>query len=191
MAVGPFQNEALTDFGREENIRAFRRALHHVESELGQAYPLVIGEERVMTDERIASTNPSNPAEVVGYVGKATRELADKAVAVALQAFEHWRQVEPKARARVLLRAARLMRERKHEFSATMVVEIGKSWAEADGDTAEAIDFLEFYGREMFRLSEPQPLARVPGEDNELYYLPWGSGSWSRPGISRMRSWWE
>jgi 1-pyrroline-5-carboxylate dehydrogenase len=147
-----------------------------VESEFGQEYPLVIGDERVMTEERIASTNPASPAEVVGYAGKATREHADKAIAVALQAFEHWRYVDPKARARVLLRAARLMRERKHEFSATMVVEIGKSWVEADADTAEAIDFLEFYGREMFRLSEPQPLTRIAGEDNELYYIPLGVG---------------
>ncbi|HYG57034.1 MAG TPA: L-glutamate gamma-semialdehyde dehydrogenase [Symbiobacteriaceae bacterium] len=176
MGVVPFRNEALTDFTRAENVQAFQKALDMVQSQLGREYPLVVGGERIMTAERIVSTNPARPAEVVGYVGKATRDLAEQAMEAALAAFEQWRHVDPKARARVLLRAARIMRERKHEFSAIMVVEIGKSWAEADADTAEAIDFLEFYAREMFRLSEPQPLTRIDGEDNELYYIPLGVG---------------
>ncbi|HEY3364270.1 MAG TPA: L-glutamate gamma-semialdehyde dehydrogenase [Symbiobacteriaceae bacterium] len=186
MGVAPFRNEPLTDFAGEENIRAFRGALELVESQFGREYPLVIGGERVSTLEKIVSTNPCNPAEVVGYVGKANKDLAEKAMNEALCAFEMWRHVDPKARARVLLRAARILRERKHEFSAVMVLEIGKSWVEADADTAEAIDFLEFYGREMMRLADPQPLTRIPGEDNELYYIPLGVGlvipPWNFPG---------
>ncbi|HWI60844.1 MAG TPA: L-glutamate gamma-semialdehyde dehydrogenase [Symbiobacteriaceae bacterium] len=176
MGVIPFRNEPLTDFTRPENLQAFRQALELVQSQFGREYPLVIGGERVMTEEKIVSTNPAQPSEVVGYVGKADKALAEKAMNAALTAFEEWRHFDPKARARVLLRAASLMRQRKHEFSAVMVVEIGKSWAEADGDTAEAIDFLEFYGREMLCLSEPQDLTRLPGEDNELYYIPLGVG---------------
>ncbi|HYF92682.1 MAG TPA: L-glutamate gamma-semialdehyde dehydrogenase [Symbiobacteriaceae bacterium] len=176
MGVISFRNEPLTDFSRPENIQAFRQALELVESQFGREYPLVIGGERIATTDKIVSTNPARPAEVVGYVGKADRALAEKAMSAALTAFEQWRHFDPKARARVLLRAARLMRERKHQFSATMVVEIGKSWAEADADTAEAIDFLEFYGREMMRLNEPQDLTRIAGEDNELYYIPLGVG---------------
>jgi len=176
MAVVPFRNEPLTDFSRPENRDAFRQALELVQSRFGREYPLVIGGERIMTKDRIASTNPANPSEVVGYVAKADRELADKAMAAAVAAFEEWSHVNPKARARILLKAAAIMRRRKHEFSATMVVEIGKSWVEADADTAEAIDFLEYYAREMYRLSEPQPLTRIPGEDNELYYIPLGVG---------------
>ncbi|HYF79150.1 MAG TPA: L-glutamate gamma-semialdehyde dehydrogenase [Symbiobacteriaceae bacterium] len=176
MGVIPFRNEPFTDFSRPENLQAFRQALELVESQFGREYPLIIGGERIMTAEKIVSTNPGKPDEVVGYVGKADKALAEQAMSAALAAFEEWRHYDPKARARVLLRAARLMRERKHEFSATMVVEIGKSWAEADADTAEAIDFMEFYAREMVRLSEPQDLTRLPGEDNELYYIPLGVG---------------
>lgn len=176
MGVIPFQNEPFTDFTRDGNIRAFRAALTLVESRLELEYPLVIAGDRIMTAERILSVNPADPREVVGEVGKATPELADRAIGAAQDAFERWRFADPKARARVLLRAARMMRERKHEFSATMVLEIGKSWSEADGDTAEAIDFLEFYAREAMRLSETQPLTRYPGEDNELYYIPLGVG---------------
>ncbi|BAD41726.1 L-glutamate gamma-semialdehyde dehydrogenase [Symbiobacterium thermophilum] len=176
MAVVPFQNEPLTDFSLPQNREAFRRALELVQSRFGREYPLIIGGERIMTRDRILSTNPANPKEVIGSVAKADRDLADKAMAAALAAFQDWSRVSPKARARILLKAAAIMRRRKHEFSATMVVEIGKSWVEADADTAEAIDFLEYYAREMYRLSEPQPLTRIPGEDNELYYIPLGVG---------------
>ncbi|MEW8979336.1 MAG: L-glutamate gamma-semialdehyde dehydrogenase [Symbiobacterium sp.] len=176
MAVVPFRNEPLTDFSIPANRDAFRQALELVQSRFGREYPIIIGGERIMTKDRIVSTNPAKPDEVVGYVARADRELADRAMATALAAFEEWSQVDPKARARILLKAAAIMRRRKHEFSATMVVEIGKNWAEADADTAEAIDFLEYYAREMYRLSEPQPLTRIPGEDNELYYIPLGVG---------------
>jgi len=176
MAVVPFRNEPLTDFSIPANRDAFRQALELVQSRFGREYPIIIGGERIMTKDRIVSTNPAKPDEVVGYVARADREMADRAMATALAAFEEWSQVDPKARARILLKAAAIMRRRKHEFSATMVVEIGKNWAEADADTAEAIDFLEYYAREMYRLSEPQPLTRIPGEDNELYYIPLGVG---------------
>jgi 1-pyrroline-5-carboxylate dehydrogenase len=61
-----------------------------------------------------------------------------------------------------------------------MVLEAGKNWAEADADTAEAIDFMDFYAREMIRLSEIntlQPLTKIAGETNELIYIPLGVGA--------------
>lgn len=176
MGVVEFRNEPLTDFRREENRAAYQAALERVRARLGAQYPLIIGGERILTDATILSTNPSDPAEVVGVVAQANRELADRAMAAALAAFPVWSRTDPLARARILWRAAALMRRRRHEFSALMTVEIGKTWAEADADTAEAIDFLEFYGREMARLAAPQELTRIPGEDNELYYIPLGVG---------------
>ncbi|HEV7843135.1 MAG TPA: L-glutamate gamma-semialdehyde dehydrogenase, partial [Pyrinomonadaceae bacterium] len=76
----------------------------------------------------------------------------------------------------ILFRAAAGLRERKHEMSAWMIQEVGKSWAEADGDTAEAIDFCEFYAREMLRYAGDQPLTKIEGEDNRLEYIPLGVG---------------
>src|SRR2546425_7801309 len=69
------------------------------------------------------------------------------------------------------------MRQRKHEMSAWMIHEVSKTWAEADGDTAEAIDFCEFYGREILRYAAGQPLTEIEGEKNSLQYIALGVGT--------------
>ena len=112
----------------------------------------------------------------MGNFSKATVEHVNDAVAAAEKAFQSWSRVPPEERADVLLRAAGTLRRRRHEMNATMVLEVGKSWPEADGDTAEAIDFLEFYAREMIRWAVPHPLVPNPGESNDLVYIPLGVG---------------
>ncbi|PAE22671.1 aldehyde dehydrogenase family protein, partial [Bacillus sp. 7894-2] len=101
------------------------------------------------TEDKIVSINPSNKEEVVGRVSKANRELAEKAMQAAVEAFKTWRKVKPETRADVLFKAAAIIRRRKHEFSALLTKEAGKPWNEADADTAEAIDFLEYYARQI------------------------------------------
>jgi len=172
----PFANEPLTDFSREENRRRMTAALAAVRERLDREYPLIIGGKQIFTEEKIISRNPSLHAEVIGRVSKANRELAEKALQTAAETFATWRLVPPEARARYLFKAAAIMRRRKFELSAWMVLEAGKPWAEADADTAEAIDFLEFYGREMIRLGQPQTVTAYPGEENTLEYIPLGVG---------------
>ena len=169
-----FRNEPFTDFSQEENAQAMRAALARVQSELGREYPLVIGGERINTDAKLDSINPANRAQVVGRFQKATKELANQAVEAAYEAFQTWRNTSPQERADLLFRVAAILRERKHELSAWMIHEVAKSWPEADGDTAEAIDFLEFYGREMLRYAGDQPLVKIPGEESKLDYIPLG-----------------
>jgi len=176
MAIRKFKNEPLTDFSKSGNRKAMEKALKRVRSEFNLEYPLVIGGEKIYASSKLNSFNPSNPQEVVGVFQKAGADDARKAIEVAAQVFEEWRWVPPKKRADYLFKAAKIMRKRKHEFSATLVYEVGKTWPEADADTAEAIDFMEFYGREMLRLAGPQPLTKFPGEKNELEYIPLGVG---------------
>jgi 1-pyrroline-5-carboxylate dehydrogenase len=175
----PFINEPFTNFALPENKQAMEAALRKVKAELGRDYPLHIGDEKIMTEDKILSINPGNIDEVIGRVSKASQELAEKAMQAALTTFETWKRVPARERAEYLFKAAALMRERKHEFAALMVLEAGKNWPEADIDTAEAIDFMEFYAREMIRLSETnihQPLTKIEGEDNKLSYIPLGVG---------------
>src|SRR4029434_2103177 len=129
---------------------------------------------------------PANPQEVVGRVASATVELANRALEVAHGAFKSWRKVPAAQRADYLFKAAAELRRRRFELAAWMVYEVSKSWVEADADIAESIDFCEFYGREMLRLDGPQPLHPLPGEDDQLRYIPLGAGvaipPWNFPG---------
>jgi len=172
-----FRNEPLTDFTKEENAAAMKAAIEKVKIELGREYPLAIGGERIKTEGKLETFNPANRTQVVGRFQKATKELAGHAVEEANKAFQTWRHVPAEERAQLLFRVAELMRARKHELSAWMIYEVAKSWPEADGDTAEAIDFCEFYAHEMLRYGAPQPLTKLAGEENRLEYIPLGVGA--------------
>src|SRR5437588_3125454 len=176
-AKTPFKNAALIDFTKEENRQAQMQALEQVKSELGRTYPLIIGGQKITNKDTFASVNPSQPDQVIGYFSRATVRQVNEAVQSAATAFESWKRVPAEERAGYLFAAADLMRERRFYFNAWMAYEVGKSWPEADGDTAEAIDFLEFYAREMMRLVGEQPLVKIEGEDNELVYIPLGVGA--------------
>lgn len=171
-----YRPEPLTDFSKEENRRAFEVALQKVKADLGKEYPLIINGEKIFTEKTIISYNPSKKDEVVGIVSKANKELAEKAMQDAAKVFEEWKNWPADARARLLFKAATIMRRRKHEMSATMVYEAGKSWVEGDADTAEAIDFLEYYGRQMIRLDGLNTVTPLEGETNDNIYIPLGIG---------------
>jgi 1-pyrroline-5-carboxylate dehydrogenase len=172
-----FRNEPFTDFSKDENAQAMRNAIDKVKSELGREYPLVIGGERITTEGKLDSINPANRTQLVGRFNKATKELADRAVETAYETFKTWRNTSAQERSDLLFRVASILRERKHEMSAWMIYEVAKTWPEADGDTAEAIDFCEFYAREMLRYAGDQPLVQIPGEENHLDYVPLGVGA--------------
>ena len=157
--IAPFVNETCTDFTVEAHRKGMLAALAAVEARFGAHYPLIVGGREIRTEKEIASLNPSNPSEVVGFASSATPEIADQAVRAAYEAFREWSRWEPEARARILLRAASIMRRRRFELDAVEVLEAGKPWLEADGDVAEAIDFCEFYAREAMRYGGPQRIA--------------------------------
>lgn len=173
-----FRNEPFTDFSISQNHKAMAEALEKVKKQFGRTYPLVIGGEKIEAegDDLLVSTNPSEPKQIIGKFARANTNHAERAVKVAVESFEQWKRLPGQERARFLFKAASLMRSRKFELSAWLIYEIGKSWAEADADVAEAIDFCEFYGREMTRLSQPQPLTPYQGEENDLIYIPLGVG---------------
>ncbi|MGA6841445.1 L-glutamate gamma-semialdehyde dehydrogenase (plasmid) [Priestia aryabhattai] len=174
--IKAYKHEPFTDFTLEENKNEFKEALELVQSELGKDYPLVIGEELIATDEKIVSINPANKVEIIGRVSKTNQELAEKAMQVALSTFNTWKKEDPEVRANILFRAADIIRRRKHEFSGYLVKEAAKPWNEADADTAEAIDFLEFYARQMLKLKDGVPVQSREGEENKFNYIPLGVG---------------
>ena len=171
-----FRNESFTDFTKPENHAAFEAALQRAERLAGEEVPVVVGGRRITTGKILENTNPAERSQVISRHHMADRETAEAAVQVAVEAQRSWQEIPYRERATVLLRAARRMREKRHDFSATMVLEIGKTWPEADVETAEAIDFLEFYAREMLRWGGEQPVTPYRGEFPEVRYIALGAG---------------
>ncbi len=170
-----FRNEPNIDFSLEANCEGFRQALNQVRADFGKTYPMVIGGQEVRLDAVFPSVNPARPDEVLGYFADGTAAHADQATEAAAAAFETWQYTPAEDRVRYVLRAAAAMRRRKFEFCAMLVLEAGKSWAEADGDVCEAIDFMEYYARQMLRLADSSAmLGPSPGEQLQLTYVPLG-----------------
>lgn len=165
------------DFSKPAIRRQQEEAIANVRRKFNKEYPLIIGGKKVKTTEMQPSFNPANISEVVGQFHLATREHAESAIQAAAKAFQTWKEVPPAERADYLFRAAEVVRRRRMEINAWMISEVGKNYLEADADTAEAIDFLEFYGREMLRYANPDPLVPFEGEHNRLEYLPLGVGA--------------
>ena len=178
-AIPPFVNEPHADFSLKENRDAIQLAIRKLRSDLGRLYPLHINGKDVKTDRVLESLNPANPSEVVAKICQAGRAEAELAMKAAVAAFPAWRDTPAEVRADYLMKMAAEMRKRKWDLSALMVLEVGKSWREADADTGEAIDFCEYYAREMLRLAKPRNPRRsgpVPGEANVLFYQARGVG---------------
>ncbi|MBA2243010.1 MAG: L-glutamate gamma-semialdehyde dehydrogenase [Chthoniobacterales bacterium] len=151
-----------------------RTALREVRARFGQQYPLVINGEKVTTGKFIPSLNPSMPTEIVGHVAEAGIPEAEAAVKAARDAFKHWCRVSVDHRAQLLERVAAVMDRRRFELSAVEVYEVGKPWAEADGDIREAIDFLLFYAQQMRIIGRPKLTQHVLGEESYQHYWPRG-----------------
>lgn len=170
----PYHHEPFTDFSIQENRHSFEKALLQLERQLGQEHPLLIQGEEIFTEEKIISYNPAKKDEVIGVVAKANKELAEKAIKSAEETFHTWKKVDSKERASLLVKAAAIVRKRKHEFSSLLVKEAGKPWNEADADTAEAIDFMEYYARQMIEIAKGKSVCSRSGEANEHTYIPRG-----------------
>jgi RHH-type transcriptional regulator, proline utilization regulon repressor / proline dehydrogenase / delta 1-pyrroline-5-carboxylate dehydrogenase len=172
--LATFRNEAMVDFTRADHRTAFPREIAGVRKRFGRTYPLYINGREFTTSDLMPTVNPNNPSELLGQICQAgTKEVAE-AIAAAKGAFPAWRDTDPGRRAEYLLKAAQGARQRLFELSAWQVLEIGKQWDQAYADVTEAIDFLEYYAREMIRLGEPRRVGNAPGELNHYFYEPKG-----------------
>lgn len=175
-ASGVFTNEPPADFSIASNREGMRSALDTVKSRLGARFPLSVAGTEIFTQKEIVSRNPADPDEIVGIVSSGGKGEADTAVDAAEKALESWKGAEPHERAGCLFRAAAEMRKQRFELAALEIYETGKTWRDADGDIAEAIDYMEYYGREMIRLGRKIRMGDHPGEENVYSYVPRGVG---------------
>jgi 1-pyrroline-5-carboxylate dehydrogenase len=172
-----FVNEPMIDWTNPENLRRMQAALDKVRAELGREYDLVIGGRHVKTGDIAPSVNPAKPSEVVGLHHQAGPAQVEPAMEAALKAFETWSRTSLEERTQFLFRVGRLLQERKYELEAWLVFEVGKNFAEADGDVAELIDFCHLYAIEALRLGKATTVVQLPGEHDQFRYVPLGVGA--------------
>ncbi len=170
-----FSNEPYLDFSKPENQQPMLAAIAERKAQADRVWDLSIGGKQLKAKEQFKSFNPSDKTSV-GTFQKATVKEAELAMKAALKAFETWRFMPAIERASIFLRASRIMKQRRFDFDAAMILEEGKNWLEADADFAEAVDFLEFYAREAIRYDQPCGVTPFPGENQEVRYIPLGVG---------------
>ncbi|MFP4084344.1 MAG: L-glutamate gamma-semialdehyde dehydrogenase [Desulfonatronovibrio sp.] len=168
--IPDFENQSLADFTLESQREAFPQAIARVRREMGGDYPLLINNKEVHTDDKLSTYNPADPDEIIGHVCQASTLEVDQALSGARQALPMWRDLSPQDRANYIFKAADIARKDIFKLSAWQVLEVGKQWSQAHGDVAEAIDFMEYYARDMLRLGQPRRMGRAPGEVNHLFY---------------------
>ncbi len=171
-----FQNEPPTDFTIDTERQKMQEAVRNARQKLGSKHALVINNQSVSTREWLPSLNPANQKEIIGYAAQATVAEADKALAAARAAWPKWARTLANERAALLEKTASLMRADKAALCAIEVLEAGKSWTEADGDVAEAIDFCNYYAAQMRALATPERTQYVAGETNVQEWWPRGVG---------------
>ena len=140
-------------------------------------YPLGIGGESVSTGDKLTSLNPSNTKEVVGVHHKATRELAKRAVEEAYAYFPEWSRTPATERIRMLLDVA--------QDSACPQVRIqrlaGERGRQNVGRRRKAKPpkpsiFANTTPARWRAWLGPQPTVQMPGERDEMMYIPLGVG---------------
>ncbi|MET3849408.1 alpha-ketoglutaric semialdehyde dehydrogenase GucD [Paenibacillus sp. OAE614] len=115
------------------------------------------------TGQTEPSINPANRHEVVGYVPVSTEEDVNRAVAAATAARRAWRSLPGSERGNILFRAASVLERRVDEVAEAMTREMGKTLAEAKGETMRGVAILRYYAGEGMRKSGDV----IPSTDSE------------------------
>lgn len=169
-----FDNEPLLDFAIEDVRLQTTAALKTLKSKLPMKVEPIVGGKSLSTSTIFKRPNPSLKTEIVANVSMATTEMAETAMQKAHEAFASWKKVSANTRAEVLEKAADIMVRDRFQLMATQILEVGKPWAEADGDVCEAIDFLRYYARAQRELANPLRVGHAPGEISQYIYKPRG-----------------
>ncbi|BBO78739.1 bifunctional protein PutA [Desulfosarcina widdelii] len=173
---GPFSNEPPVAWDVHTHAM-FAVALDDAKKSFPRQVRPVVDGIPVDGGKEMISADPNAPDRAVAAVACADVGTVENAIAAAKKAFAAWSATPTQERAEYLFYAAQQLRTNRHDVAALLVYESGKNWSEAQADICEAVDFLEFYGREMIRLSKPRIASELPGESSRLEYIPRGVGA--------------
>jgi RHH-type proline utilization regulon transcriptional repressor/proline dehydrogenase/delta 1-pyrroline-5-carboxylate dehydrogenase len=178
-----FDNEALWDFTQAEKRELVQAAITKARSSFPQKVPVILGGTAHTAGgsglsqawETLSRQSPNDASILVAQVSLADIAAAEEAIKVLKQGQKTWARKSFSERARYLDMVAEWLNQHRADIIATQVWEVGKPWAEADADVAEAIDFCRYYAMMARQYDTPvRQASHVPGEWNSYRYRPRG-----------------
>lgn len=167
----PFANVADTDWTQSTNKKWAQGLLNGEWKE--ERVPLVIAGEEIYTDQEIAEgKDPSRPGERLYTYTLADSAQIDRALECATRTFSGWSQVSAEERSRLGGEIAQKLRSARGELIRAMVADTGKTVSEADVEISEAIDFAEYYRRNLEELNALEGVV-WKGKGTVLVAPPW------------------
>ncbi len=126
----------------------------------------------ISTTKRVsARTPPIRNTHSIVYA-KAHKHHIDEALKAAKAYEKEWGATTVEHRSLLLARAAQKMRERRGELIGAMMIGAGKIISESDPEVSEAIDFAEYYRRQMEKMALMKDIQWTP-KGTVLVTPPW------------------
>jgi malonate-semialdehyde dehydrogenase (acetylating)/methylmalonate-semialdehyde dehydrogenase len=154
--------------------------------------PLLIGGEWVESRSTVVqeTTNPAT-GEVIAQFPEATKDEARAAVAAAHQAFQGWKDVCLRDRARLLFDLRGRLDERAEELSRILTQDHGRTIDESRGSVRRVIENVESACAAAYRLvKDNEHLDQLAtGIDQHMVYEPLGPFLIVTPGNIPMHAW--
>jgi RHH-type proline utilization regulon transcriptional repressor/proline dehydrogenase/delta 1-pyrroline-5-carboxylate dehydrogenase len=163
-----FHNASYLDFSKKVVREDFVQALRQAQNLLPMKVGVFIAGEELKTDHGVEHMSPNNTQQIAAIVMQAHGEAADQALAHCVEIFPKLRSQTPSERAVCLRNLAHILHEDRYELAALMCHEVGKTWAEADADVVEAIDFCNYYAQRAPLELDFRSIGSMSGEDNSL-----------------------
>lgn len=170
-----FINEPLIDFADTKERTQFESALKKVKAQLPiKEIKGYINGQFVSSEKQLIRISPNDGETKVCDFYSLNEKQVDEAITGAEAAFKEWRKTSVEERSKLMHRLADLIQANRNEIAALEVFEVGKPWAEADGDLTEAIDFCRYYAEDIKRIGGGHKVGSVPGEHSQYHYIPKG-----------------
>lgn len=170
--TAPFDNEADTDFALKQNVRWVEEIAKTWKNPEIKPLPIVIGGKDLYENQDGTGYSPNEPDKPIYHYAKATKEQIHEAVASAKAYENEWAATTIEHRSHIVARVAQKIRERRGEFTGVMMLDAGKIATESDPEISEAIDFAEFYRRQMEKFGAMKDIQWTP-KGTILVTPPW------------------
>lgn len=168
----PFDNEPDTDFSLSQNRKWAEGIASHWKKKRDIDIPLVIAGKETFEGKTAKGYSPNEPVKPLYTYRKASKEQIEEALKTAKAYESKWANTSIEHRSLIFARTAQILRERRGELIGAMMIDGGKTISESDPEVSEAIDFAEYYRRQMAKLSSFRDISWEP-KGTILVASPW------------------